>query len=834
MIRLRPKNADQKQSVSKPKLTSFASNSKIEYPKLTTRHYIASLEAKLASLDSQASSATGGFALLEADCDGKVIHASATCARLLEKTNDALVGHPLEALGIVIPDSRGHFATPLVSVEQVPQDCVGILGVLVNNEDTLLEILRESGGNGREHLILRDAAQLMLQTRRSMLRSALRNAWESRETPSLCLTKLIQTILSEFAADHAWIWETTESGRMLLPRSRVEAISTRYPLPAFDHGELVSTALALAEPVIDANGDVVRFKTTPPNCPDKSLCHDYLGAMLRFSDSEIAVLMLERCADSPPWQNADSALLRESIDLISLGFHSLHLREKVEERATYFRNVFQSTDIGVLVLSCTPKGYRVSLFNERFCTLFRVTQEEFEPTNEEGIAELLGSHLGNKQLILELFKDPEREHTGEFVIKGNTPRVLQVFSRAATDSAGDPFGRLFLFRDITRDKELEQQLLHSQKMESIGTLAGGIAHDFNNLLTSMLGYSDLLKRDIPVENPLRERVDQIERAARRAADLTMNLLAFSRRTPTQMEVLDVSSFIKKTMSILRFSVPSSIEMRLELEEDLPCIEGDETQLEQVLINLVINAKDALPDNKGLITITARRGSDSQKTPGSNPGDFVVVEVDDNGIGISQEDLGRIFEPFYTTKGVGRGTGLGLSTVYGIVKQHNGFIEVTSAPSLGSTFSFYIPATSKKPPTSNTASVTPETPPKEKRHARILVVDDEPDLLAFCVTGLEETCDHVLTASNGLEAVAVIEEAGDSIDLVILDLTMPRMGGLEAYRRIRRMHPKMRIVITSGYSLEPGASDLLDEGAVVFLQKPYTLADLQRVVEQCLN
>ncbi len=772
--------------------------------------------------------------LAEISSDGKITYTNAECARLLQRPATELIGQPLETLGIVIQDSRGRFETRLVSAEQIPTGVTGVLGALDENEDTLLELQRERRGEGREDLIIRDASDLVMQARRSQLRAALRSALESHELTSSCLASLIQALLREFSADHAWIWETTESGRMLIPRPRVEAIGACYSLPAFGYGDVLDGTLALAEPVMYATEGIEKFSTAPPNALGAGRSHEYLGAMLRLSSSRTAVLMLERGAGNRPWQNTDLELLRESVDLISLSFDSLRLREKADEGATYLRNVLDSTDIGVLVLKRTLHGYRVSLLNERFCSLFRVTQEEFEQTNEEGIVEFLSSRLGNKQLITDLLENPEWEHNGESVTVGETPRALQVFSRVATDNSGQPFGRLFLFRDITRDKELEQQLLHSQKMESIGTLAGGIAHDFNNLLTTMLGFSDLLKRDIPLENPLRERVDQIERSARRAADLTRNLLAFSRRAPTQMQVLDVKNFIQKTMSILRFSVPSSIDIRLELEEDLPCVEGDETQLEQVLMNLVINAKDALPDEKGVITIVARRGRDSQKTQPSAPSDYVVLEVDDNGVGISQQDLGRIFEPFYTTKDVGRGTGLGLSMVYGIVKQHHGFIEVASAPSLGSTFSVYLPATSKKPPAAVSPTMAPVAKPKEKRHARILVVDDETDLLDFCVMSLEETCDAVLTASDGIEAIKVIEAEGDSIDLVILDLTMPHMGGVETFRRIRRLHPKLRIVITSGYSLGEGVPELLREGAALFLQKPYTIEDLQRVVDQSLR
>jgi signal transduction histidine kinase len=720
----------------------------------------------------------------------------------------------------------------MVSADQIPYDAE-VQGIIGAQDELFVAVHRVQREEGTATLLLRDISSDILRVRNLRLASALRTCWEGDEEPASSMDRLIGILLQQFDADHAWIWETSDEGVVHWNGGQIEAASAAYELPQFATDEIPLRVLTLAEPVLYSSTGFAQFSTSPPNGLAGTQAHYYLGAALRPVAGTGAILLLERTSQSGMWSELHMQMLKENIDRVVLGFETFRLRQSIATSSTFLDNVLKSTDAGVLVLTRGISGMRVSLMNERFCGFFQLSREVFDLAQEAQVIEVLGSQIGDVELFRELLAEPRREHTCEVVTTGENSKVLQMFSTPTYDTGGDVFGRLFLFRDITRDKEVERQLLHSQKMESIGTLAGGIAHDFNNLLTTMLGYSELLRRDIPESDPAHEKVEQIERSARRAAELTSNLLAFSRRTPTQMQVVDVGLLIQKTMGIIRFSVPSSIDIRLDLEETLPCVEADETQLEQVLLNLVINARDALPDEKGVITIQTWLGKDSQKNSGSPPGDYVVIEVDDNGVGISPQELGRIFEPFYTTKEVGRGTGLGLSMVYGIVKQHNGFIEVASAPSLGSTFSVYIPATAKRP-TPALQVEKPKARPPGKKRGRVLVVDDEKDLLEFCAMSLEERCDHVFTAADGLEGLRIVEEKGGDIDLVILDLTMPRMGGVEAFYRMRKIDPKLKVVITSGYSLGAGVSELLQNGACAFLQKPYTIDSLQRIVDSCMR
>jgi signal transduction histidine kinase/ActR/RegA family two-component response regulator len=545
-------------------------------------------------------------------------------------------------------------------------------------------------------------------------------------------------------------------------------------------------------------------------------------------------LVLTRQTGQAAWSGEDIAILEEASDLISINFENATLQMNSPSGAQYLSSLLKSSDLGILFVEHNGGAVTLTLANDHFFDLFGRETIRFSGALMSDLEKHLNSYCtpanGDAASVIDYFR-PGPELTGEILVAAPVERVLRVQSTPSLLHEGEA-GRLILFRDVTHDKDIERQLLHSQKMESIGTLAGGIAHDFNNLLTTMLGYAELVKREVDKSNPTYLKIEHIERAAKRAAELTNNLLAFSRRSPTQLTVFDVSDLVRETAGLIRLSVPSSITLSLALADGLPAIEADATQLQQVLINLIINARDALGNDKGGITVTTKIGYDSTKQVKEPPFPYVVMEVEDSGHGISKADLSRIFEPFYTTKEVGKGTGLGLSMVYGIIKQHRGFIEVTSAPMEGSRFSVYLPSTSKKP-------TPPTKAPGEiktigKSNARVLVVDDEPDLLDFCRMALLEICESVTCASNGLEALTLIEATPDDFDLIILDLTMPRMGGVECFHRIRKIKPEMNIIISSGYSLEGGPGDLLRDGASAFLHKPYSVEALLRTVKTHLN
>jgi PAS domain S-box-containing protein len=387
-------------------------------------------------------------------------------------------------------------------------------------------------------------------------------------------------------------------------------------------------------------------------------------------------------------------------------------------------------------------------------------------------------------------------------------------------------------RDITEQKRLEEQLIQSQKMESIGLLAGGIAHDFNNILGGILGYASYLKSVVPAEDRIFQHLDTIERSALRAADLTAKLLAFARGGKYVVKPINLNAVVEETLRLLRGSLDKSIVIHERLSHDVPAIEADAGQIQQVVMNLCVNARDAMPGG-GRLTVTTSVVSWQAPFLLSQPdvrhSRYVCLAVEDSGVGIDASILGKIFDPFFTTKEKGKGTGLGLATVYGIVKNHNGYIDVQSDIGKGTRFSVHFPAVEKE-------AVTSEE--KIERvsggNETILVVDDE-DTIRFLLRDLLQAKGYrVLEAANGREALQVYEEHREAIDLVILDMMMPEMGGRETYVRLRERDANIRTILSTGYAEDERARELMAMGVKAFVQKPYRVEELAGVVRSVLD
>ncbi len=583
----------------------------------------------------------------------------------------------------------------------------------------------------------------------------------------------------------------------------------------------------------------VRFLYTPVGGESHDVPVPHLAISLRAANDRCYVLLLERSAVAPAWNDGDALLLEDLSETLTLLLESHVARMAAQERGNQLRNILDTTDNAVMFVDFQRQHPVLSFVNHRFCEFFRVLATDLEDVFAHDAIDLIRPALKDPDVQVPLFhqlcSDPVAHVEDELMLATGPVAVLKRISLPARDKDGLVCGRLFFFRDITLDKDMEHQLLHSQKMESIGTLAGGVAHDFNNLLTTMLGNTELLKRQFQEQPEIFAKLRQIEKSGQRAAELTRNLLAFSRRNPTVLRVINLNHLMEETLAILRSSIPANIEIQLELDPDLPYVEADETQLQQVLINLALNARDAISKN-GNITISTRRSIDPQSNGDDDPTVYAVLDVSDNGHGIPEDVLHRVFEPFYTTKEVGKGTGLGLAMVYGIIKKHGGFIEVKSAPKVGSKFSVYIPVTHMDPSDSDSKAQAsqPSGPPAKGRKSTMLIVDDEADLREFCYLALEDRCEHIFTAGNGVEALEVVEKHNLPFDLVILDLTMPKMSGTECFQRLRRLDPKMKILISSGYSLNQDGENLLSEGATGFLPKPYTLVELTKAVDKALR
>lgn len=409
----------------------------------------------------------------------------------------------------------------------------------------------------------------------------------------------------------------------------------------------------------------------------------------------------------------------------------------------------------------------------------------------------------------------------------------------ATDGTVASFIGTFL--DITerrqqeeQRREFERRIEQTQRIESLGILAGGIAHDFNNILMGIMGHADLAQEGLSTLSPARESLCQIVAASKRAAELCGQMLAYAGKGRVEQRDFSLRDLIEETLQMLKTCISKKAIMNLNLEKELPCIHGDPSQIRQILMNLVINASDAIGERSGAVTISTGATECSEEylangyiiTP-SAPGIYVYLEVSDTGCGMDQKTMARIFEPFYTTKFTGRG--LGLSAVMGIVKAHKGALRVYSEPGRGTSFKVLFPA----------VEVSEEGEREDvagsawRGSGTVLLAEDEETVLTISSKQLQKLGFEVLTAQDGRQAVDLYRKHSGEIDLVLLDFTMPHMNGDEAYRELRQINPNVRVILASGYSESDITSRFAGKGLAGCLQKPYTLAKLRSLLSSVM-
>ncbi len=398
------------------------------------------------------------------------------------------------------------------------------------------------------------------------------------------------------------------------------------------------------------------------------------------------------------------------------------------------------------------------------------------------------------------------------------------------NGTGELTGTLGMFQDISEQRRLRDQLYQAQRMEAVGTLAGGIAHNFNNLLMSIQGYTSLVRLNTPKDHPHHDMLRKIETQVAAGGRLTAQLIGFAREGKFEIQPLNLNRLITELADA--FGMPhSAIRMELDMDPALPGIMADRGQIEQVLMNLFVNAADAMPDG-GRITVRTRVVSHadlSEKPYRLKAGPHVELVVEDTGAGIPAEVISHIFEPFFTTKDLSKGAGLGLASVYGTVKAHCGFIDVTSTPGQGSRFVIYFPA-AKAPVREH-----PEPSPEMHRGTEtILLVDDDPMILDVGEKMLAALGYRVLTAAGGPEAMDLWRDGRSGIDLVLIDMIMPGMGGGDLFLAMHRESPRVRVLLSSGHAMDEETRRLIDQGAVGFIQKPFGIRDLSGKIRQILD
>jgi PAS domain S-box-containing protein len=507
--------------------------------------------------------------------------------------------------------------------------------------------------------------------------------------------------------------------------------------------------------------------------------------------------------------------------------------EAIRANEERFRSVAESANDAIV--SADAEG-RIIYWNRGAQTIFGYEEKE-----------VLGEPL--TRLMSERYRDGHRKGlervrtTGEAHVIGKTVELhglrkdgteFPLELSLATWKMGEDTYYSGILRDITERKHLEEQLRQSQKMDAVGQLAGGIAHDFNNLLTVISGYSELLLRRLPSDHPGRPAVEQISQAGKRAVALTSQLLAFSRKQVLQPTVLDLNATVRNLEPMLRRLIGEHIELRVKLPPDVGEVKADSGQIEQVIMNLVVNARDAMPNGGWLTVETANASVDhgsSIPTVEARPGEYVMLSVSDTGVGMDAVTRSRIFEPFFTTKENGKGTGLGLSTVYGIVEQSDGFISADSEPGRGTTFRVYLPQVRER------LSVAPPSHVPVEIHRgseTVLVVEDEEIVRTFASTELRSVGYSVLEAQSAQEATRICQEHRGPIHLLLTDVVMPGLNGRELAERLALLRPDMRILYMSGHTDDAVFRHGLLDRSVAFLQKPFSLESLARKVRDTLS
>lgn len=511
----------------------------------------------------------------------------------------------------------------------------------------------------------------------------------------------------------------------------------------------------------------------------------------------------------------------------------------VEEIETRYRLIFENAEVGIFQIS---RDWRFLLANP--CLVTRLGYSSFE--------EMVGSI---KDLGTQVFADPDekkrieelirkegvlKRHEVECIRNDGSKIWVSLDVWPVYDTSGQFLYYQGIAQDVTEAKEkeaeyrsLQQQFIQAQKMEAIGTLAGGIAHDFNNILTVVLGSATILKSRIRDSADVRY-IDQIISACHTAADLIKDLLTFSRRQPIRLAPMEINREIEDMKGLLRRLTPESVELTI-LPCERPCyVLADRTQLRQVFLNLLSNAKDAMPDG-GTITIRVDRFTMTEefveKQGFGTCGEYVVVSFKDTGTGIDKAVLPKIFEPFFTTKEMGKGTGMGLATVYGIVKQHNGYITVESEKGLGTTFHVYLPFAPARP--SEERMVSWSMPLVRGKGERILLVEDNDDIRGLIREFLQSAGYKVKEAKDGEEALSLMDE-GERFDLIISDVVMPKRSGKDVYLEARKRNRETRVILISGYGAQTVPDVSFEDGYTDFLQKPISLEVLARKVRQLLD
>ena len=567
------------------------------------------------------------------------------------------------------------------------------------------------------------------------------------------------------------------------------------------------------------------------------------------SQLDIPIIYLTAYADEATLKKANQAapfgyLLkpfkeRELVATIQMALSRHRLEQQIRESEQWFSTTLSS--IGDAVIATDNQGC-IKFMNPLAEMLTGWNQTEAVGVESEKIFKIIDATTRetNSSPVEKVLRTGEiafLQNNTLLIAKGGKETPIDDSAAPILDNKENIIGVVLVFRDVTERKRMQKANLQAQKLESLGVLAGGVAHDFNNLLVAILGQTSLALAKAPSDSPVRNHIEKAVRAAEQAAELTNQLLAYSGRGQFERRAINLNELVRNNQQLFDASFQKNVQVQLELAESLPFIDADPSQMQQVIMNLLLNAADAIGEQTGTVTIYTRvqevtvEDKNFGKHTGEqlSPGSYVSLEVRDNGIGMDPETMSRVFEPFFTTKPHGRG--LGLAAILGILRGHKGGLTIDSRLDEGTNFNLMFPLSDFEPVI---IDEIPSTVEKRGGVGQILVIDDELYVLEVVTDILMDEGIQVMTASDGLSGLALYQEHAADIDLVLLDLSMPVMNGAETFKKLREINPQVRVLLSSGYDKEVVNRRFDDwQGLAGFLQKPYNLSVLNETIKCCL-